>query len=91
MREEPRKWIAQPTLEFSTIPSFNGERLEPRRADLRPFIVTGESSWVLPGGLTRVAATRESYIVNSSQGGGSKDTWVLRAEPPGTDAEAGGA
>ncbi|MGE3961292.1 MAG: circularly permuted type 2 ATP-grasp protein [Dehalococcoidia bacterium] len=81
--ENPRGWIAQPTLEFSTIPSFNGERLEPRRADLRPFIVTGESSWVLPGGLTRVAATRESYIVNSSQGGGSKDTWVLRAEPAG--------
>ncbi|MCK9495329.1 MAG: circularly permuted type 2 ATP-grasp protein [Dehalococcoidia bacterium] len=88
IREEPRKWIAQPTLEFSTIPSFNGERLEPRRADLRPFIVTGESSWVLPGGLTRVAATRESYIVNSSQGGGSKDTWILRAEPAAADGEA---
>lgn len=84
IREEPRKWIAQPVVEFSTIPSFNGERLEPRRADLRPFVVTGESSWVLPGGLTRVAPTRESYIVNSSQGGGSKDTWVLRAEPDGT-------
>jgi len=90
VREEPRHWIAQPTLEFSTIPSFNGERLEPRRADLRPFIVTGESSWVLPGGLTRVAATRESYIVNSSQGGGSKDTWILRAEP-GAGPNEGGA
>jgi uncharacterized circularly permuted ATP-grasp superfamily protein len=86
VREDPHKWIAQPVLEFSTIPSFNGERLEPRRADLRPFIVTGEHSWVLPGGLTRVAATRESYIVNSSQGGGSKDTWILRAEPAGGEA-----
>ncbi len=86
VREDPHKWIAQPVLEFSTIPSFNGERLEPRRADLRPFIVTGEHSWVLPGGLTRVAATRESYIVNSSQGGGSKDTWILRAEPNGGEA-----
>ena len=89
LREEPRKWIAQPVLEFSTIPSFNGERLEPRRADLRPFIVTGEHSWVLPGGLTRVAATRESYIVNSSQGGGSKDTWILRAEPDAATGREG--
>ena len=82
-RAEPRKWIAQPLQEFSTIPSFNGEGecFEPRRADLRPFIITGESSWVLPGGLTRVAANSQSYIVNSSQGGGSKDTWILRAEP----------
>ena len=76
-------------LEFSTIPSFNGERLEPRRADVRPFIVTGEHSWVLPGGLTRVAATRESYIVNSSQGGGSKDTWILRAEPDAASGREG--
>jgi uncharacterized circularly permuted ATP-grasp superfamily protein len=83
VREEPRAWIAQPVQEFSTIPSFNGERFEPRRADLRPFIVTGESSWVLPGGLTRVAPNSQSYIVNSSQGGGSKDTWVLRIEPDG--------
>ncbi|MDA0815267.1 MAG: circularly permuted type 2 ATP-grasp protein [Chloroflexi bacterium] len=83
VRENPRAWIAQPLQEFSTIPSFNGERFEPRRADLRPFIVTGESSWVLPGGLTRVAANSQSYIVNSSQGGGSKDTWVLRTEPEG--------
>ena len=83
VREQPRDWIAQPLQEFSTIPSFNGERFEPRRADLRPFIITGESSWVLPGGLTRVAANSQSYIVNSSQGGGSKDTWILRAEPDG--------
>jgi len=77
VREDPHKWIAQPVLEFSTIPSFNGERLEPRRADLRPFIVTGEHSWVLPGGLTRVALKEGSLVVNSSQGGGTKDTWVL--------------
>lgn len=81
VRAEPHKWIAQPLQEFSTIPSFDGERFEPRRADLRPFVITGESSWVLPGGLTRVAANSESYIVNSSQGGGSKDTWILRTDP----------
>jgi len=60
------------------VPTFNGTALEPRRADLRPFVITGASSWVLPGGLTRVASDPRSYIVNSSQGGGSKDTWVLR-------------
>ena len=74
---EPNRWIAQPLQEFSTIPSFDGERFEPRRADLRPFVISGDGVWVLPGGLTRVAATAASYIVNSSQGGGSKDTWVL--------------
>ena len=80
LRANPGGYIAQPLQEFSTVPSFDGERLEPRRADLRPFVVTGASSWVLPGGLTRVAADSTSYIVNSSQGGGSKDTWVVR--PP---------
>ncbi len=78
LRANPSGYIAQPLQEFSTIPSFDGERLEARRADLRPFVVTGASSWVLPGGLTRVASDSNSYIVNSSQGGGSKDTWVLR-------------
>jgi len=77
IRSDPRRWVAQPVQEFSTIPSFDGDHFEPRRSDLRPFVVTGASSWVLPGGLTRVARDRESYIVNSSQGGGSKDTWVL--------------
>ncbi|MFA7295736.1 MAG: circularly permuted type 2 ATP-grasp protein [Dehalococcoidia bacterium] len=81
IREHPHHWIAQPVQEFSTIPSFNGERFEPRRADLRPFVITGETSWVLPGGLTRVARDSTSYIVNSSQGGGSKDTWVLVDQP----------
>ena len=78
---EPARWVAQPLQEFSTIPTFDGERFEPRRADLRPFVITGDSSWVMPGGLTRVAANADSYIVNSSQGGGSKDTWVLRTHP----------
>jgi uncharacterized circularly permuted ATP-grasp superfamily protein len=81
IRKQPNHWIAQPVQEFSTIPSFNGERFEPRRADLRPFIITGTESWVLPGGLTRVARDSSSYIVNSSQGGGSKDTWVLIEQP----------
>jgi len=58
-------------------PAVQERRIEPRRIDLRPFILTGKSrSWVLPGGLTRVALRAGSYVVNSSQGGGSKDTWV---------------
>ena len=78
---EPRNWIAQPLLEFSTIPTFDQDQLKPRRADLRPFILSGQERWVIPGGLTRVALREGSYIVNSSQGGGSKDTWVLNEEP----------
>ena len=78
---EPRNWIAQPLLEFSTIPTFDDDQLKPRRADLRPFILSGQERWVIPGGLTRVALREGSYIVNSSQGGGSKDTWVLNEEP----------
>ena len=78
---EPRNWIAQPLLQFSTIPTFDGDELKSRRADLRPFILSGQETWVIPGGLTRVALREGSYIVNSSQGGGSKDTWVLNEEP----------
>ena len=78
---EPRNWIAQPLVHFSTIPTFDEDRLKPRRADLRPFILSGEDTWVIPGGLTRVALREGSYVVNSSQGGGSKDTWVLNEEP----------
>ena len=78
---EPRNWIAQPLLEFSTIPTFDGDQLKPRRADLRPFVLSGRETWVIPGGLTRVALREGSYVVNSSQGGGSKDTWVLNEEP----------
>ena len=78
---EPRNWIAQPLLEFTTIPTFDDDQLKPRRADLRPFVLSGQETWVIPGGLTRVALREGSYIVNSSQGGGSKDTWVLNEEP----------
>jgi uncharacterized circularly permuted ATP-grasp superfamily protein len=76
---QPRRYIAQPRIELSTCPTWSKQGVGPRRVDLRPFIVTGsESSWVLPGGLTRVALVEGSYVVNSSQGGGSKDTWVLQ-------------
>ena len=81
MEAEPRNWIAQPLLHFSTIPTFDEDRLKPRRADLRPFVLSGEETWVIPGGLTRVALREGSYVVNSSQGGGSKDTWVLNEGP----------
>lgn len=76
---EPRRYIAQPRIELSTCPTWIGDaqRIEPRRVDLRPYILTGpRGPWVLPGGLTRVALVAGSYVVNSSQGGGSKDTWV---------------
>lgn len=81
LKAEPRNWIAQPLLNFSSIPTLDDDRLKPRRADLRPFVLSGQNAWVIPGGLTRVALREGSYIVNSSQGGGSKDTWVLNEEP----------
>jgi uncharacterized circularly permuted ATP-grasp superfamily protein len=77
---DPRNYIAQPRLEISACPTWTSQGVAPRRVDLRPFVVTGRSSWVLPGGLTRVALVKGSYVVNSSQGGGSKDTWVVHAE-----------
>ncbi|MGF7235949.1 MAG: circularly permuted type 2 ATP-grasp protein [Frankia sp.] len=78
---DPRGWIAQPVVRLSTSPTLAGDRLGPRHVDLRPFAVNdGERIWVLPGGLTRVALPRGSLVVNSSQGGGSKDTWVLARE-----------
>lgn len=77
IRADPRKYIAQPLVELSTCPTWTNRGMAPRRVDLRPYIVTGRSTWVLPGGLTRVALRKGSYVVNSSQGGGSKDTWVL--------------
>lgn len=76
---DPRRYIAQPRIELSTCPTWISDKrcLEPRRVDLRPFILTSRTgTWVLPGGLTRVALREGSYVVNSSQGGGSKDTWV---------------
>jgi uncharacterized circularly permuted ATP-grasp superfamily protein len=78
---EPRKYVAQHRVELSTCPTWIGEhrKVAPRRVDLRPYVLTSrEGPWVLPGGLTRVALVEGSYVVNSSQGGGSKDTWVLK-------------
>jgi uncharacterized circularly permuted ATP-grasp superfamily protein len=74
---DPATYISQPVVKLSVCPTLVGDRVEPRHVDLRPFAVTGRSTWVLPGGLTRVALPSGSLIVNSSQGGGSKDTWVL--------------
>ncbi|MBG6181031.1 circularly permuted type 2 ATP-grasp protein [Arthrobacter sp. CAN_A1] len=75
---DPRGWIAQPVLQLSTVPTMSGGQFSPRHVDLRPFAVNdGDDVWVLPGGLTRVAMKEGSLIVNSSQGGGSKDTWVV--------------
>ncbi len=76
---DPANFISQPMIDLSVCPTLIDGMIEPRHVDLRPFVVTGQSSWVLPGGLTRVALRRGSLIVNSSQGGGSKDTWVLEA------------
>jgi uncharacterized circularly permuted ATP-grasp superfamily protein len=79
--EDPRGWIAQPVVQLSTVPTLIEDCLLPRHVDLRPFAVNnGEDIWVLPGGLTRVALPEGELVVNSSQGGGSKDTWVL--SPP---------
>jgi uncharacterized circularly permuted ATP-grasp superfamily protein len=79
--EDPRGWIAQPVVQLSTVPTLIEDCLQPRHVDLRPFAVNnGEDVWVLPGGLTRVALPEGELVVNSSQGGGSKDTWVL--SPP---------
>ena len=75
---DPRGWVAQRTVALSTSPVLIGEGLAPRHIDLRPFAVNdGDDVWLLPGGLTRVALPEGELVVNSSQGGGSKDTWVL--------------
>jgi uncharacterized circularly permuted ATP-grasp superfamily protein len=77
VRANPRNYIAQPTLSLSRVPVLTDDGLQGRHVDLRPFIVYGKDIFVLPGGLTRVALKKGSLVVNSSQGGGSKDTWVL--------------
>jgi len=74
---DPANYISQPCIKLSVAPTLVDGYVEPRHVDLRPFAVTGSSTWVLPGGLTRVALRRGSLVVNSSQGGGSKDTWVF--------------
>ena len=84
--EDPRAWIAQPVVQLSTVPTFVDGELGPRHVDLRPFAVNdGHRVWVLPGGLTRVALAKGELIVNSSRGGGSKDTWVLAGPTPGAE------
>ena len=77
IRANPRNYIAQPTISFSRAPCLIGDELEPRHVDLRPYVLYGDRVTIVPGGLTRVALKRGSLVVNSSQGGGSKDTWVL--------------
>ena len=74
---DPANYISQPCIALSVSPTLIDGAVEPRHVDLRPFAITGKDTWVLPGGLTRVALRRGSLVVNSSQGGGSKDTWVL--------------
>jgi uncharacterized circularly permuted ATP-grasp superfamily protein len=82
MKEAPHEYIGQPRIELSTHPTYLDEAFRPRRIDLRPFILYGDRVRVMPGGLTRVALRDGSYVVNSSQGGGSKDTWVLEERNP---------
>ncbi len=77
IKSHPRNYIAQPTISFSRAPCLIGDELEPRHVDLRPYVLYGDKVTIVPGGLTRVALNRGSLVVNSSQGGGSKDTWVL--------------
>jgi len=77
IRANPRNYIAQPTLALSRVPTIIDDHFEGRHVDLRPYVLCGKEIWVLPGGLTRVAMRQGSLVVNSSQGGGSKDTWVL--------------
>jgi uncharacterized circularly permuted ATP-grasp superfamily protein len=82
LKHDPSNYIAQPTIQLSTAPCLVDGHIEPRHVDLRPFILSGQKVVVTPGALTRVALKRGSLVVNSSQGGGSKDTWVLaEAEP----------
>ncbi len=87
IRADPRNWVAQPILSLSTAPTLCDGSIQPRHLDLRPFILTGATSYVTAGGLTRVALREGSLVVNSSQGGGSKDTWVIESSAS-ADADA---
>ena len=80
---DPSNWISQPVIGLSVAPTLTDAGIRPRHLDLRPFAVTGRDTWVLPGGLSRVALKEGSLVVNSSQGGGSKDTWVLADDAEG--------
>jgi uncharacterized circularly permuted ATP-grasp superfamily protein len=86
----PRNFIAQPTLALSRVPTIVDDHFEGRHVDLRPYVLCGKDIYVLPGGLTRVAMRKGSLVVNSSQGGGSKDTWVLASPLAGQERESGG-
>ena len=77
LKRNPANYISQPTLKLSVSPTLTDEGVQPRHLDLRPFAITGRDTWVLPGGLSRVALRKGTLVVNSSQGGGTKDTWVL--------------
>ena len=89
IRSNPRNYIAQPLLALSRVPTLIGDGLEGRHVDLRPYILhSGDDIFVLPGGLTRVALKKGSYVVNSSQGGGTKDTWVLAEDGTGKSGAA---
>jgi uncharacterized circularly permuted ATP-grasp superfamily protein len=88
IRARPRDYIAQPTLALSRVPTLVDDHFEGRHVDLRPYILYGQDINVLPGGLTRVALRKGSLVVNSSQGGGSKDTWVLAANGHGRDDDS---
>jgi uncharacterized circularly permuted ATP-grasp superfamily protein len=77
----PANYIAQPTLALSTCPTFRDSDIVPRHVDLRPYVLSGREVTLVPGGLTRVALSEGSLVVNSSQGGGTKDTWVLEDLP----------
>jgi len=79
---DPGNWISQPVVSLSVAPTLTADGIRPRHLDLRPYAVTGRDTWVLPGGLSRVALKEGSLVVNSSQGGGSKDTWVLADDGP---------
>ena len=80
LKSDPKNFIAQPTLALSTCPTFVAQGVAPRHVDLRPFVLSGKKITIVPGGLTRVALKEGSLVVNSSQGGGTKDTWVLAPE-----------
>jgi uncharacterized circularly permuted ATP-grasp superfamily protein len=88
---DPRNFIAQPTLDLSTVPSLSEGELYPCHVDLRPYVLRGQGAWVSPGGLTRVALRRGSLVVNSSQGGGCKDTWIVDEGSVEATASAGGS
>ena len=77
LKANPAGYIAQPTLSLSTCPTFVENGIAPRHIDLRPFVLSGKETCLVPGGLTRVALREGSLVVNSSQGGGTKDTWIV--------------